>query len=99
MRYAPVSLLVVRVPCGQRMTVAKQATVEWEVARLAKRKELADKEIADTKESPAAAVNAASIPAPMPQPTAEKKGKLLPKTNTHLPRRLKKAQKKAAGLL
>jgi len=65
---------------------------------LAKRKEPADKGVADKKES-AADVKAASVPASTPKPKPEKKGKLLPKHKSHLPRKLKKAQKKAAGLL
>jgi hypothetical protein len=68
---------------------------------LAKRKEPAEKEVADKadKKESAAAVKAASLPVPTPQPKPEKKGKLLPKHKSRLPRRLKKAQKKAAGLL
>ncbi len=77
----------------------ERTTVEWEIAELAKRKEPTDKEVADKKDAAEGAVKAASVPAPTPQSKPEKKGKLLPKNNPHLPRRLKKAQKKAAARL
>jgi hypothetical protein len=65
---------------------------------VAKRKEPADKEVADKKQPAAviAPVKAATA-APNPQRQPAKKGKLLPKHKSRLPRKLKKARKKAAG--
>ena len=67
---------------------------------MAKRKEPAEKEVADKKQ-PATAIAPVktATAASTPQPKPAKKGKLLPKHKSRLPRRLKKAQKKAAGLL
>lgn len=70
-----------------------------------------EKEATDKKKSPkAAAKPAAEPPTPVaaapaapvePKPATKslKKGKLLPKNKSRLPRRLKKAQKKAAARL
>ncbi len=66
-----------------------------EVRHLAKRKETADE-----KESTAAVSdNEASGAVAKPSTKSEKKGKLLPKNKSRLPRRQKKAQHKAAGRL
>jgi len=65
------------------------------VAHLAKRKETADQ-----KESAApVAGGEAAVEEPKPSTKSLKKGKLLPKNKSRLPRRLKKAQRKAAGRL
>ncbi len=67
---------------------------------MAKRKEPADQQVADKKQPAAATApvkTATAAPAPQPEPA--KKGKLLPKHKSRLPWKLKKAQKKAAGLL
>jgi hypothetical protein len=61
---------------------------------LAKRKEAAEE-----KESTAVSDNEATGAAVKPSTKSVKKGKLLPKNKSRLPRRLKKAQHKAAGRL
>ncbi len=64
-----------------------------EVAHLAKRKETTD-----DKESAAPVLGGeAPIAEPKPSTKSAKKGKLLPKNKSRLPRRQKKAQHKAAG--
>jgi hypothetical protein len=63
---------------------------------LAKQKE----KIADKKETPATVVSGeASLPEVKPPAKSAKKEKLAPKNKSHLPRRQKKAQQKAAGRL
>jgi hypothetical protein len=66
---------------------------EWGFATLAKHKDVADK-----KES-AQASSAASPAEAKPSTKSVKKGKLLSKNKSRLPRRQKKAQLKAAGRL
>lgn len=67
---------------------------------MAKRKEPADQEVADQKQPGAAiAPVKTATAAPAPQLKPANKGKLLAKHKSRLPRKLKKAQKKAAGLL
>ena len=58
------------------------------------------KETADEKDS-AAPVTGGEAPVPESKPSTKsvKKGKLLPKNKSRLPRRQKKAQRKAAGRL
>jgi hypothetical protein len=71
----------------------------WWRPVMAKRKEQAEKEVAEKKQPAAATAPVKTATAAPPQPKPVKKGKLLPKHKSRLPRRLKKAQKKAAGLL
>jgi hypothetical protein len=62
---------------------------------LAKRKETAD----EKESTVAVSDNEASGAVAKPSTKSEKKGKLLPKNKSRLPRRQKKAQHKAAGRL
>ncbi len=71
-----------------------------------KEKKVAEKKVAEKKEKKekapkaeaveAAPVAAAPAPKPHTAPKSEKKAKLAPRNKARLPRRLKKAQKKAA---
>lgn len=78
-----------------RTTCPLQVTVEWGFAHVAKQKEIADKEESAATVSDGEPLFAKAKPATK----SLKKGKLLPKDKSRLPRRQKKARQKAAGRL